>query len=415
MSSYKNARYFTKESSRGKDDRENFLQLFNRTCNRIYFYSYDSAHNVRDADLVIRDAYIYMYEHIAELRKSKSLDIWQKDCVEKAFRALLRSQRLDLLDDDALVTTTTELSESKKEEIWNSIIKVADIDPWRMVPVPGKSSLFSVLADQTMSDLRYMSVGDIIRSAAIILVICAAAVAAVYFSFKFIQEKRAGHVEPVQEIFLDERYYEDFDLTDAEQVDTAVVDDFYKNALKYDVDEEGNKLVYSFPAAIGDTAASPEYTDDVDVNAFLIDIVKENINDDMSDFTKLETLYEYVGHFMSYSEYEPSGDDDISLIRDCMEYHSGTSQHYAALLDALCEAAGYRTTVIEGRFVLNRGTEFERVVRHYWNRTSLNGIVYYLDVEADTNADGTEIRKYYFMAADGNPRWDIFTRDHVFN
>ena len=415
MSSYKKTQYYTKKKSKAKDGRENFLQLYDRTCHKIYFYAYSNCHNVNDADVIMRDAYIYMYEHIAELRNSKSVDIWQKECVEKAFRALLRSQRLELLDDNENFTASSTLSESKKEDLWNSIIKMADIDPWRMVPIPGKSSIFSVMADQTISDLRYMTIGDIIKSALTIIAICVAIVFAVSFIVNYIKDKQEGKVDAIQEIFLDERYYEGFDLTTAERVATSLVDNSTNDAMKHERDEEGNRLSYSYPPSIGNTAGSPVYTDDIDVNAALIDIIKEIITEDMSDFEKLEAIYEYVGTNLTYAEYTASGKDDVALIKDCLEHKSGTSQHYSALLAALCEAAGYRCTVIEGSFILNRDTEFERTVLHYWNRVSLNGIVYYLDVEADSSADGSTVRKYYFMAADGNPRWEIFNRDHIFS
>ena len=164
--------------------------------------------------------------------------------------------------------------------------------------------------------------------------------------------------------------------------------------------------------AIGNAAGTPVYTEDVDINAKLIEIINSVIKDDMSDFAKLKALYNYVGSHSTYQEYEISGEDQLSLLKDYFDHSGGTSQHYAAVMAALVEAAGYRCDVISGSFVLNRDTEFEREVRHYWNRMSLNGIVYYLDVEADSNADGTEVRDYYFMAADGNSRWDIYMRDH---
>ncbi len=405
--------YFTKKKSRANGDRENFLQLYDRTCHRIYYYAFDCCNNCRDADLIMRDSFIYMYDHIGELRKQKKLDEWQKECVDKAFRALLRSQLLTLIHDDSLYTASSTLSESKKEALWDSIIKMSDIDPWRMVPVPGRSSIFSVIADQTMSDLRYMSVVDIAKAALTILLVVAVAVVGLAYGIKAIRKHNAEKVGQTEEIFLDERYYSEYDLTVAERVDSAQVDSVFNSAMKKEKDKEGKSVSYTFPKSIGDTAGTPAFTEDVDINAKLEDIIKKNINDDMSDFGKLQTLYKYVGETMEYSEYEGSGDDTLSILRDCFEYNAGTSLHYSTLLTALYEAAGYRSAVIEGSFVLNGGTEFERTVRHYWNRVSLDGIFYYLDVEADSSANGDEVRDYYFMAASGNPRWEIFERDHV--
>ena len=414
MSSYdRKTEYFTKKKSRGRGDRENFLQMYDRTCNRIYFYSYELTNNLRDADMVMRDAFIYMYDHIGEVRKQKNLDSWQKACVEKAFRALLRTRLLSLIHDDANFSASTTLSESKKEELWNKIIKMSDIDPWRMVPVPGKSSIFSVLADQTISDLRYMSAFDIVKNAAIIFFGLAAIIGGLYFGISRYIEKRQNMVNATEEIFLDERYYDEFDLSAAEKVDQSEVEAIFADAMKLEKDEEGHTLKFTFPATIGNTAAAQHFTDDLDVNQKLSDIIAKVITDDMSDFDKLGALYEYVCGSMKYEEYEGSGKDDMAVLRDALEYRAGTSRHYSVLLDALAEAAGYRGTVIEGSFVLNRDTEFERSVRHYWNRITLDGIVYYLDPEADCSADGSEIRKFYFMAASGNPRWERFEREHV--
>lgn len=407
-------RTFTKgksEKSRaGK--RENFLQLFNRTCNVIYFYSFECCNNRKDAETIMRDAFIFMFDHIAELRHAESVDKWQQECVQKAFRALLRSRILALVADGTEYTVSSTLSESKKEEMWERIIKMSDIDPWRLLPIPGKSTIFSVIADQTMSDMRYMSAIDIAKSAALILFICVAVVVALVFGIKLINDARSGALDPMEEVYMDERYYDGYTITDAESVDLGEVDRLSGETALLDVDDEGKHVAYTFPDTIGNTAGTPQYTLDTEINARLIAIIDEVITDDLSDFKKLEALYDYVGSHSSYQDYEMSGEDQLSLLGDYFKHSGGTSQHYSAVLCALIEAAGYRCDVVSGSFVLNGDTEFERTIRHYWNRMSLNGIVYYLDVEADSNADGTDVRKYYFMAADGNSRWDIYSRDH---
>ena len=417
MSRYSNKNYFTKKKAQKPTGRENFLQLYNRTCHRIYFYAYDLCGNIDDADMIFRDSFIYMHGHIAELRSSKSLDSWQKECVEISFRALLRSQLLNLVRDETpLYSASSTLPETRKEELWNRIIKMADIDPWRMVPVPGKSTIFSVLADQTISDLRYMSLFDIIKSIVMVVAIVAAIFGAVIFGVKYISKKNSEQVEESQEIFLDERYYSDYDLSASTSLTQEELDEAYSTALKYDVDEEGNRLVYTAPASIGNTAGTPTYTEDTDINAKLIEIVDSVINDEMSDYEKLLALYVYVGGSMEYREYpSDNGTDRLGIIRDFFEFHAGSSIHYATILDALCDAAGYDCEIVEGAFILNRGTEFERPVEHYWNRLWLNGIVYYMDAEADCDESGTTVREYYFMAADGTSKWEVFERDHEWN
>ncbi len=411
---YSNTNYFTKKKAQKPAGRENFLQLFNRTCHRIYFYAYDLCGNTDDADMIFRDAYIYMHQHIAELRSSKSVDSWQKECVETSFRALLRSQLLILVHDPVPVySASSTLSENKKEELWNKIIKMADIDPWRMVPVPGKSTIFSVIADQTISDLRYMSIGDILKSAALILILCAVVVGVIVIGIKLITSRTTEQTTTMQEIFLDERYYADYDLNIVSSLSPDELNSAYNDALKHDVDEEGNRITHTAPANIGNTAGTPVYTEDPDVNAKLIEIIESIITEDMSDFDKLRALYIYVGGALEYRSY-PSDNPrtSIGILKDCLEFRAGTSIHYATLLDALCDAAGYNCRVVSGIFYLNRGTEFEQAIEHHWCSISLNGIIYHLDIEADCDSSGTTVREYYFLAADGNAKWDIFERDH---
>ncbi len=407
-------RTFTKNKSTKSRDgkRENFLQLYNRTCHLIYYFSFECSRNRKDAELIMRDAYIYMFEHIAELRNAESVEKWQEECTQKAFRGLLRSRLLVLVDDGSIYTMSSNISESLKEDIWERITKTADIDPWRLIPIPGKSTIFSVMADQTMSDMRYMTPLDIFKSAVLIMFIVVASLAVIIFGVIYVRDMRAGMLDPMEEVFMDERVYDQFIITEAESVDYDEVASLFDQASLLDVNEEGVHIEYKFPATIGNTAGSPTYTEDVEINSKLITIINSVITDDMSNFEKLKALYDYVGSHSTYQEYEMSGEDQLSLLRDYFAYNGGTSQHYSAVLAALIEAAGYRCEVISGSFVINRDTEFERSVRHYWNRMSINGIVYFLDVEADSNADGTEVRDYYFMAADGNSRWDIYSRDH---
>lgn len=411
---YSNTNYFKKKTSKKATERENFLQLYNRTCHRIYFYAYDLSGNTADADAVFRDAFIYMHQHIAELRSSKSLDAWQKECVEKAFRALLRSQLLKLVRDEAPVfSASSVLSEGRKEELWGLILKMSDIDPWRMVPIPGKSTIFSVIADQTISDLRYMSIGDILKSVLLIFILVIAIIFVIVIVVDFISSRSNEQTITSQEIFLDERYYSDYDLSSTSSLSQDELNSAYQGALKYDVDDEGNRITHTAPANIGNTAGTPTYTDDPDINTTLISTIDSIINDDLSDFDKLRAIYIYVGGYLEYREYPSENSrDSVGILKDCFEYRAGTSQHYAVFLSSLCCAAGYDCDVVKGIFYLNRGTEFEQAVEHYWCSLSLNGISYYLDIEADCDSTGTTVREYYFMAADGNSKWDIFERDH---
>lgn len=400
------------QKKRRGEERENFFQLYGRTCANIFNYSYDCTGNVKDAELIMRDAVVYMHDHIGELRSHKSVDAWQRECVESAFTGLLRSQLLERVEDGSNLPRNYRISEEQSERIWSEIIKFSEVDPWRLVPIPQKSTIFSVIADQTISDLRYMSPVDIISNVAIIFIGFIFFVAIIVLGVKLISDYSEKKADTMQEIFLDEEYYRDYDLSEADGLDKSKLEAVISQGSKYDVDEEGNIISFTAPKPIGDTAGSPEYTGIESVDSKLREVIAEVIHDDMSDPEKVWALYQHVGSTLVYSKYEGRGEDTESVLLDVLELKSGTSLHYATYFAALANAAGYHCDVISGSFILNRGTEFEIAADHYWNRMSLNGVVYYLDVEADCDATGTVIRDYYFMAADGNERWELFERDH---
>lgn len=388
--------YPLRKKRKKKNTRETFMKMFTRTCERVYSYAYEHSSNREDAELITRDAFVYMYVHIGSLRKSQSLDVWQKQCVEKSFRALLRTRLMSLVPDADADSADLHLDERQRDALWAKIDKIATIDPWRLVPEPGKSTVFSVLADQTMSDLRFMSVGDFILAAAIVIGSIAAVIYGAAFVVNYISTHQTVELEARQEIFLDERNYDGFSESGGPQVSIEQGSDAYSQSVN------------------GRTSGHPSYTSDGFTNAEIIKIVKQIITDDMSDFEAIEAIYNYVGENMLYTDIKDEYDYE-EFVAYFVEHGRGDSRHYSAAVCALCRAAGYECEVIAGGFVLNKNTEFERTVEHYWNKLTLGAIEYYLDVEADSNSDGTDVRHYYFMAADGNNKWDLFERDHYFD
>lgn len=398
---------------RSGEERENFFQLYERTCANIYTYCYEYTGNIKDTELLMRDAVVYMHDNIGTLRSQKSVDAWQRDCIDAAYRGLLRSQVLEMVDDGSNLPRNYRITEAQSEHIWSEIIKFSEVDPWRLVPIPQKSTIFSVLADQTISDLRYMSTGDIISNLVIILVGAVFFFAIVFIGIKLISDYSEKKTDTMQEIFLDEEYYRDYDLSEADGLDQSKLNDVISKGSQYDRNSEGEVYSFTAPKTIGNTAGTPQYTGIDEVDAHLREVIASVVSDDMSDPEKVWALYEYVGKNTVYSKYEGRGSDSTEdILLDIIELGSGTSLHYATYFAALANAAGYHCDVIEGNFILNRDTEFEHYCEHYWNRMSLNGVVYYLDVEADCDSTGTIMRDYYFMAADGNERWELFERDH---
>lgn len=394
-----------------QNKRETFLQLYNRTCERIFRYSFELCLNHEDALTLCREAYIDMYYEISTLRSAPSVEYWQRKQVDKAMRYLARKGRISLIHEKTSNDAPDDITMDEKEDLWRRINRTADIDPWRLVPIPGKSTIFSVLADQAVSDISYMSVGDIAKSAIIVLLIIGVIGGGCFSAYYFLFRDNDRDVDPMEEIFLDERRYSDYTEASDVQVSDEEVSAIIKNAFD-GLDDEGG---LSNTTISRSTAKDPIYTNDEQINEQLKGIIGEIINENMNDTERLWAIYEYVGKNTRYDDISDSSEKSLDLLKHYFSEKTGDSRHYAALFQALCNAAGYECEVIKGRFVLNSDTEFRRDIRHYWNKMSLNGMYYYFDCEADSDEFGTEVREYYFMAADGNKKWEIWNRDHEEN
>ncbi len=432
-----------------KQKRDNFLKLYTRTCDRVYCYAYECTFNGFDAELISRNAFVLMYQNLSQLRHSTSVDAWQRDCVRQAFRALVRSNRLSMMHEGDSKSTPNPLTDEEKDNLWRAINKYGSIDPWRLVPVPGQTSAITVLKDRYISDLSNKSVADIAKVVLIALLSVAAVIGVVFLGINLIAGKSTITVEPMQEIFLEERSYTvssqvnvqvDYDALE-QMVESAekeaswqeyqsmlesranmssVVSAEYviasSDPLLYAADVTSSRpLVYASAEEIGMTAGAEKLTGDAEIDTFIAEMIDDMDLSGDTDTEIIAKIYEYVGTHIVYS------DDDVSSIsvNDYVKYyilnHKGDSRHYAAVLATVLNACGYECEVVSGYFVINSGTQYEKNVDHYWNRLNLNGMYYYLDLEADCNAAGTQVRYYYFMATRNNQLWDIFQRDHVMN
>ncbi len=389
--------------------RETFLQLYNRTCDRVFGYAFELCLNHEDALTVCREAYIDMYFEIGTLRTASSVEHWQRKQVERTMRYLVRKNRLSMLHEKTLQDAADSLSADEREDLWRRINRTVDIDPWRLVPVPGKSSLLSVLADQAVSDLSYMGPGDIAKMVLTALLALAVAGGGLFGAYYFLSRRGAGSVDGMEEIFLDERSYSEYNAKSSVQVTDEEINALIKEAFG-GLDDEGGLTVSR--QASRSTAKEPVYTGNQEIDDQLQVILREIITDDMGDTERLWAIYYYVGRNTRYDNVKDKSEDSLTLLQYYFAVKSGDSRHYAALFQALCRAAGYECDVVKGRFVLNSDTEFRRDILHYWNRMQLNGMYYYFDCEADSDQFGTQVREYYFMATDGNAKWSIWNRDH---
>ncbi len=389
--------------------RETFLQFYNKTCDRVFSYAFERCLNHSDTMIVCREAFIEMYFDISDLRKAPSVEYWQRKQVDRTMRFLVRREKLSLLHEKTLTDPPDTLTSDEKEELWRRINRTIDIDPWRLVPVPGKTSVFTVLADQAASDMSYMSLFDIAKAAGIILLVIALIGGAGFGAYYFLFRGSAAGVDAMEEIFLDERSYNAYNEESRVRVTDEEINDLIKEAFG-GLDDEGGLSSHS--AVSHNSSKEPVYTADDAINDRLKVIVEETIKSDMNDSERLWALYYYVGTHIRYETVSDKSEDELKLLRYYFKNETGDSRHYAALFKALANAAGYECDVIKGRFVLNGDTEFRRDILHYWNRMRFNGMYYYFDCEADTDEFGTQVREYYFMATDGNSKWSVWNRDH---
>ncbi len=432
-----------------KKKRENFLKLYTRTCDRVYCYAYECTFNGFDAELISRNAYVYMYQNLSQLCHSTSVDAWQRDCVRQAFRALVRSNRLSMMHEGEAGTTPPPLTEDEKENLWRAINKYGSIDPWRLVPIPGQTSKLTVMKDRYISDFSNKSVVEIAKVVLIGLLSVAAVVGIVILGISLIADESAVKVEPMQEIFLEERSYTVSSAPSAE-VDYDALEELVESAeneaswqayqsmlesianmssvvsaeyviassdpLLYAADVTSSRpLVYASAEDIGTTAGAAKLTGDGEIDTFIAAMIADMNVTGETDTEIIAKIYEYVGTHIIYSDEDTSSVSVNDYVKYYILNRKGDSRHYAAVLATVLNACGYDCEVVSGYFVLNSGTAYEKNVDHYWNRLNLNGIYYYLDLEADCNAAGTQVRYHYFMATRNNSLWDIFQRDHVIN
>ncbi|MDR1003138.1 MAG: transglutaminase-like domain-containing protein [Oscillospiraceae bacterium] len=426
--------------------KETFMKFFNRTCDKTYRHAFEYSFNHDDAIIVTQNAYVYMYNHLSDLRKSASVEAWQRKCIDASFRETMRSKRLSLIHEKEAGEEPEPLSEYQRENIWSKINKLGSIDPWRLVPIPGKSSIFSVVKDRYVSDLSMMSLSEILKLAAAALAIIGVLGGGVYLAVRAINDDSAVSVLTTEEIFIDESKYLLSSAPDV-SVDQAEIDRLTSEAervasraayesrlaseremssvakaeyvavsseplLYYELFLSSQEPVYTPPEEIKMTAGEPKPTNDPIADAWINALIESVPKGEESEAEYLYSIYKAVGAKFKYAHTDFESKTEIDMIKYFIQTGEGDSRHYSAVLGAVYRMLGYDCTTVSGSFVMNRGTSYEKYVEHWWNSIMLNGTRYYLDLEADSNADGSIVRNYYFLATQGNPLWEVYKRDH---
>ena len=192
---------------------------------------------------------------------------------------------------------------TEKEELWRRINRTIDIDPWRLVPVPGKSTIFTVLADQAASDMSYMSPLDIAKAAGIILLIVALIGGGAFGAYYFLFRGSARGVEAMEEIFLDERSYNAYNEESRVRVTDEEINDLIKDAFD-GLEDEGGLTKHS--AVNHNSAKEPVYTSDEMINDKLKTILDGIDGIAFVNFTERDVVrHELVKRIIkAYEKYE---------------------------------------------------------------------------------------------------------------
>ncbi len=118
-------------------------------------------------------------------------------------------------------------------------------------------------------------------------------------------------------------------------------------------------------------------------------ILKDIINDSMSDYEKLDKIYDYVTHEIYY-------DSNTNIPRvshtayGALKYKIAVCDGYAEALHILLDLAGVENIIIHGADKLNG-------IGHAWNLVKINGKYYHVDSTGDSSSPN---QRNFFMLSD---------------
>jgi len=459
-----------KISKNNKYKRTNFREFYFSTVEKAFQDEYTRCLNYEDTLTVLCDSYILMFETMDDLSSAPSIEWWIRNCRNSAYKSCLRRKALQIAHERDETDDFPSISNDDKFKLWDNIKKIGNVNTFMIMPVPYSVVGFTGIIKNTIQGFSPKKKLTIITVFCSLILISVAAFSFYKYVLPIITTTDSNTYLEDEEIFLDSEMYSDYEFSSVKfNIDNTMMEEIMDNAairaeekVKEDeleaeriasLEEENRKnnsskntssllyiqkWDYSFMERDADdyvprTTTTPFTYDEVEVNAEgsvgtaanivrysgdewldkeVNNIVTQLINKDLNDIDRLGALYSYVCKYGRYGKPHEQLDTYIERAKYFYKYRIGTSAEYSAAFYALCSAAGYDCTIIEGYFTVDNKNGKKDWYKHEWVCITLNGIEYHFDPEADSNAKGTDVNTHYFMAAKGNSRWELFCRDH---
>lgn len=439
----------------------NFREFFFSTVEKAFTDEYTRCLNYEDTVTVLCDAYILMFREIDKLHWSPSVQWWIRKNRNAAYRDCIRRKSLSNIFENNEGECFPQISEEDIYALWKRIKKIGCVNAFLLMPQPFGSVKLSKTLLNSLRAMSPQKALTIVTAASI--TVLSVVVIVLFFTqiLPLIIDSEDGQFLGEEEIYLDDSFYDRFNITTVDTViDDSLMTDVMNEAAtraeeKIKEDEErqqaesqvSSKPVSSTTVVINkdyeffsrdpkdevkttttttvkfiaqkvegagsrNTAANqPQYTGDEWLDKELKNIDALLLDDSMNDSARLGALYEYVCKYGNYGQCDQKLDTYIDRAKYFFKYRRGTSAEYAAAYYALCSAAGYKCKLVEGYFYTQKG-EAKTYYEHVWCMITLNGIDYYFDPEADCNFNGSTVRKNFFMVTKDNSRWKLFLATH---
>lgn len=443
---------------------ESFRDFFFSTVDKTFLNQMTYLLNRDDALTVMCNAYIDMYFNRHKLKYAPSREWWIRKTCQTSYRKCIRNKNLSLAHEYEETDVFPVLTDQEKMSLWTDIKKISDINTFAIIPTPYGSI---TIRERFKGFLRQISLYRLIKTVLLTSFIAAGVFTGLFLVVKVLPMFIEKNVKiPEREIYLSDDAYDGYFFMDTgyeidESVFNETVADAQERGEQKRLEEEAAEiereessdssevsslaeldskysmflsrdpgtLIFSSDTvskvnsyevqsveeagSVGNSTAGTIEIGDEWLDNETSNVVSSLLSETMTDTEKLSVLYRYVCRYGSYGEPDKKLMGIAENASYFFKYRMGTSQNYASAFVALCRSAGYDCDVLLGSFVINSGESDEIKIPHYWCVVKVNGISYHFDPEADSNATGTGMRNYYFMAADGNLRWKLFCRDHI--
>ena len=447
------------------DDNVNFREFFFETVEKAFIDEYTRCLNYEDTLTVLCDAYILMFEDVDKLHRSPSVQWWIRKNRNVAYSSCVRRKSLINIYEVEEGEEFPTINREDIFELWKRIKKIGNVNAFILMPKPFGSVNFSKAVKNAIRSISPQRAMTIATTAGIVVV--SIIIGAVLYTqiVPMLTKEQDGTFAAEEEIFLDESFYEQYNITTVDvEIDYEIMDAVMKDAAeradekiaedeRIKAQEEAEKAAsqvssvfvidkeYEFlsrdpkdevkrtttttvifiphevegSGSLNSAANKPEYTGDTWLDKELKNVVSLLLKDSMNDSQKLSALYEYVCKYGKYAKAPQGFESYVDSAKHFFKYREGTSAEYASAFYALCEAAGYRCDLIKGYFYTVQSDGKKKYYDHVWCMITLNGIEYHFDPEADSNNNGSAVNKNYFMVAKDNSRWKLFIDTHAWS